>query len=166
MYEDDFLICMRFFICSALSSLGHCKEQPIRRAASWWWCVLCCRWSSWTPAGTLCVTVRLWDGSLCWRRPRVCLHWSTCRSLSVSSVTQHTRLNRPSCALVQWFPITFLEAPQHCTFCISPLSDTPNSGLGVSTNELMIWIRCVWLRWHGKHAVLGGLQERGWEPLL
>ncbi len=25
-----------------------------------------------------------------------------------------------------------------CTFCISPLSDTPNSGLGVSTNELMI----------------------------
>ncbi len=40
-----------------------------------------------------------------------------------------------------------------------------DSGLGVSTNELMIWIRCVWLRWHRKHAVLGGLQERGWEPL-
>ncbi len=40
-----------------------------------------------------------------------------------------------------------------------------DSGLGVSTNELMIWIRCVWLRWHRKHAVLGGLQECGWEPL-
>ncbi len=53
------------------------------------------------------------------------------------------------CSLTQWFPTTFLEAPQHCTFCISPLSDTPISGLGVSTNELMIWIRCVWLRRHG-----------------
>ncbi len=59
------------------------------------------------------------------------------------------------CRLEQWFPTTFLEAPQHCTFCISPLSDTPISGLGVFTNELRIWIRCVWLRRHGKHALLG-----------
>ncbi len=57
---------------------------------------------------------------------------------------------------MQWLPTTFLEVPQYCTFCISPLSDTPNSGLGVSTNELMIWIRCVRSRWNGKYAVLGG----------
>ncbi len=37
----------------------------------------------------------------------------------------------------QGFPNTFLEPPQHCTFCMSPLSDTPISGLGVATNELM-----------------------------
>ncbi len=40
--------------------------------------------------------------------------------------------------LGQWLPTTFMEALQHCTFCISPLSGTPISGLGVSTNELMI----------------------------
>ncbi len=39
--------------------------------------------------------------------------------------------------LDQWFSNTFLEPPQHCTFCMSPLSDTPISGLGVATNELM-----------------------------
>ncbi len=42
-----------------------------------------------------------------------------------------------------------------------PFSDTPISGLGVSTNELMTWIRCVWLRRHAKHAVLGVPQGPG-----
>ncbi len=44
----------------------------------------------------------------------------------------------------QWFPNMFLEPPQHCTFCMSPLSDTPISGLGVATNELMS-LNQVWL---------------------
>ncbi len=39
--------------------------------------------------------------------------------------------------IAQGFPNTFLEPPQHCTFCMSPLTDTPISGLGVATNELM-----------------------------
>ncbi len=37
-----------------------------------------------------------------------------------------------------------LQAPLPCIFCTSPLSDTPNSGLAVSSNELMSWIGCVW----------------------
>ena len=32
------------------------------------------------------------------------------------------------------------------------MSETPDSDLRVSTNELMIWIRCVWLRWHRTHS--------------
>ncbi len=45
-----------------------------------------------------------------------------------------------------WWPISVCNlvwavVPKHCTFGISSLSDTPNSGLVVSTNELMIWIR-------------------------
>ncbi len=61
----------------------------------------------------------------------------------------------------QWFPTTFLEAPNTARFsshlCLTP----PIQAL---ESLLMIWIRCVWLGWHGKHAVLGVLQERGWEP--
>ncbi len=37
-------------------------------------------------------------------------------------------------------PVVFkpvLQAPLPCTFCMSPLSDTANSGLAVSTNVLM-----------------------------
>ncbi len=67
--------------------------------------------------------------------------------------------------LCQWFPTLVLEAPQYCTVCMSPFSDTPLSGLGVSTNELMTWIGYVWLRRHAKHAVLGCLQDQGWELL-
>ncbi len=47
-----------------------------------------------------------------------------------------------SIPLKQGFPNTFPEPPQHCTFCIFLFSDTPISGLGVATNELMSWIRC------------------------
>ncbi len=43
--------------------------------------------------------------------------------------------------LDQWFSTMFLESPQHWTFCISPLSDKPISGFGVSTNELMTVFR-------------------------
>ncbi len=41
---------------------------------------------------------------------------------------------------LMYTPVVFkpvLQAPLPCTFCMSPLSDTPNSGLAVSTNELM-----------------------------
>ncbi len=37
----------------------------------------------------------------------------------------------------QGFLDTFLEPPQHCTFGMSPLSDTPLSDVGVNTYELM-----------------------------
>ncbi len=47
-------------------------------------------------------------------------------------------------SLDQGFPNTFLKPPQYCTFCMSPLSDTPISGLGVATNELISSIRCHW----------------------
>lgn len=43
----------------------------------------------------------------------------------------------------------------HGTFWTSPLSHKPVSGLGFSTNELMSWIMCVWLRRHAKCAVMG-----------
>ncbi len=48
--------------------------------------------------------------------------------------------------LHQWFPTTFMEAPQLFTFCISPLSDTPDSGLGVSTDDLsqVCLIKVTW----------------------
>ncbi len=65
--------------------------------------------------------------------------------------------------LDQWFPAMFLDPPQHCTFSISPLSETPISDLVVSTNELTSWIKCLWL---GRNAVLGVLQEWSrWESL-
>ncbi len=37
----------------------------------------------------------------------------------------------------QGFLDTFLEPPQHCTFGMSPLSDTAISDVGVNTYELM-----------------------------
>ncbi len=50
------------------------------------------------------------------------------------------------CQLVHKYRIAVLPKPVledtlPCTFCMSPLSDTPNSCLAVSTNELMSWIR-------------------------
>ncbi len=50
--------------------------------------------------------------------------------------------------------------PQHCT--LSLLSDSPISRPGLSSNELMSWIRCVWLGRHTKCAGGGG----GWETLV
>jgi len=51
----------------------------------------------------------------------------------------------------------------HCTFCLCPSADTPNSSLAVSTNELLGWISCA--RWgtHTKCAVVGrtGLRSTG-----
>ncbi len=44
----------------------------------------------------------------------------------------------------QCFSTLVLGAPQYCTFCMSLFSDTI-SGPGISSNELMSWIRCVWL---------------------
>ncbi len=35
-------------------------------------------------------------------------------------------------------------ASQTLHIYMSPLSDTPISGLGAATNELMSWIRCDW----------------------
>ncbi len=51
-------------------------------------------------------------------------------------------------------------ALQHCTFWMSHLSDTPISGLGVSTNELMTSIRCVWVGRNTKGALLGRFQKQ------
>ncbi len=50
------------------------------------------------------------------------------------------------CQLVHKYRIAVLPKPVledtlPCTFFMSPLSDTPNSCLAVSTNELMSWIR-------------------------
>lgn len=50
-------------------------------------------------------------------------------------------------------------------FGLSPLSVTLITGLSVSSNELMIWIRCVWLRRHGGCAEPVVLLEHGWETL-
>ncbi len=59
----------------------------------------------------------------------------------------HTRLVRMRSAgpLELWFPILVLENLQHCSFLMSLLSDTHIWGLGIFTNELMSWIRCVLL---------------------
>ncbi len=56
-----------------------------------------------------------------------------CTSVTLASFIQL----RDIVCVGQGFPNTFLDPPQHCTFCMSPLSDTPISGLGVATNELM-----------------------------
>lgn len=57
-------------------------------------------------------------------------------------------------ALNQCFPTMFWDAPQHCTFWISPLYDTHFQVL--ESNEQITWIRCVWLRRYAKCAVLLG----------
>ncbi len=48
---------------------------------------------------------------------------------------RHLHLGCPWGKPVVFKPV--LQAPLPCTFCMSPLSDTPNSCLAVSTNELM-----------------------------
>ncbi len=63
------------------------------------------------------------------------------------------------------FPNSFLEPPQHCTFCMSPLSITPDSTHQLISSNSKTWNRCVRQRRHAKCAVLGRLQERVWEPL-
>ncbi len=67
--------------------------------------------------------------------------------------------------LNQCFSTLVLGTPQHCTFCMSPFSDTRISGPGVSSNELMSWIRCVWLGRHKMCSVAGrpepGLRNTG-----
>ncbi len=58
-------------------------------------------------------------------------------------------------------PKPVLEDPLPCTFCMSPLSDTPNLVLAVSTNKLMMsGIRCVRKGRHTKSSGQGGLQDR------
>ncbi len=69
------------------------------------------------------------------------------------------------CSFHQCFPTLFLEAHQHCTCWMSPLSDLYISGPGVSTNELMSWFSSGWLGKVGKCVVLVCLQEQGWETL-
>ncbi len=43
--------------------------------------------------------------------------------------------------LQQGFANTFLEPPQHCTFCMSPLSDTPISAVVNKVHKSSTWVR-------------------------
>lgn len=63
--------------------------------------------------------------------------------------------------LLQCFPTLFLEAHQQYTFFMSPVSDPSISGLGVSTNELISWIRSVWLERVWKCVLC--LHEQAWK---
>ncbi len=70
---------------------------------------------------------------------------------------------------LRWFRSVFLNpgpGRPPTLHILSPLSDTPISHPGVSSNELMSWIRCVWLGRHAKCALLGGAQDQGWETLV
>ncbi len=58
------------------------------------------------------------------------------------------------CSLHQCFPTLFLEAHQHCTCWMSPLSDLYISGPEASTNKLMSWFSSGWLGKVGKCVVL------------
>ncbi len=50
-----------------------------------------------------------------------------------------------------------LQAPLPCTFCMSPLSDTPDSTHQLVNRDCKTWIRCVWQGRHTKCAEQGCL---------
>ncbi len=53
-----------------------------------------------------------------------------------------------------------LQAPLLCTFCMSPLSDTPDSTHQLFSRACKTWIGCVWQGRHTKCAEQGCLQDR------
>ncbi len=53
-----------------------------------------------------------------------------------------------------------LQAPLPCIFCMSPLSDTPNSTHQLVSRNCKTWIGCVWQGRHPKCAGQGCLQYR------
>ncbi len=53
-----------------------------------------------------------------------------------------------------------LQAPLPCTFCMSPLSDTPDSTHQLVSRDCKTWIGCVWQGRHTKCAGQGCLQDR------
>ncbi len=57
--------------------------------------------------------------------------------------------------LLQWFSTSPRSTPSTAHFVCLPISDKPTSGIAVSTNELMGWIRCD--RW-GRHTICAGLE--------
>ncbi len=64
----------------------------------------------------------------------------------------------------QGFSNSFLEPPQHCTFCTSPLPITPDLTRQLISSNTKTWNGYVRQRKHAKCAVLERLQERVWEP--
>lgn len=88
----------------------------------------------------------------------------TCSQLSngESSMWKHERtlkeflVKLSGSVQVQLFPSLFLEPHNTLIFFMSPLSNTPISGLEACTNDWTIWIRCVWLRGHTKCTVMEG----------
>ncbi len=67
-------------------------------------------------------------------------------ALSCATMVQNYRENSPFTYHKTVVPNHIPGGPQHCTFFISPLSDTPNSGLGISINDLnqVCLIRVTW----------------------
>ncbi len=57
-------------------------------------------------------------------------------------------------------PKPVLEAPLPCTFCMSPLSNTPDSTHQLVSRDWKNYIGCVWLGRHTKCAGQGVLQDR------
>ncbi len=94
----------------------------------------------------------------CWCLFFSCFYWATGM---VPSVAKWKMV-----LLWQGFPNTFLEPPQHCTFCMSPLSITPDSTHQLISSNSKTWNGCVRQRRHAKCAVLGRLQERVWKTLF
>ncbi len=76
--------------------------------------------------------------------------------LESRSSTLKARFHRQG--LDQWF--SNLQAPLPCTFCMSPLSDTPDSTHQLVSRDCKTWIGCVWQGRHTKCAGQGCLQDR------
>ncbi len=67
-------------------------------------------------------------------------------ALSCATMVQNYGENSPFTYHKTVVPKHVPGGPQHCTFFISPLSDTPNSGLGISINDLnqVCLIKVAW----------------------
>ncbi len=114
----------------------------------WWWWWL----TTWEP----CISGGLMGG----------LYWRGCPIRGGYLPSPVDTPNTNVIYLNQGFPNSFLEPPQHCTFCMSPLSMTPDWTYQLISSNSKTWNGCVRQRRHTKCAVLGRLQERVWEPLI
>ncbi len=100
-----------------------------------------------------------------WARPQAPLLWSPSPRLKPSMASGGLRGGRYDslCRIIyrldQCFPILVLLSPPHGMLLILLLSDT-HLRSWVFTNELMSWVRCVWLGRHLKCAVLGSSRSR------
>ncbi len=103
--------------------------------------------------------------------PAHLLHTQTWENLNLPSLKHSWVLWRKRCALHCEGKSIRVVVPNHVpgdpptlhVFHVTLIK--PDSDHQLISRDSKAWIRGVRQRWDAKCAVLGGLQERGWEPL-